>query len=124
MRPPLKDSHPGVWDSSVSGHLDAGEDYETSVVRELEEEMGIVDASPEEIARIPACAATGWEHVRLYRCRHDGPVRFPCAEIEAAQWFSPREVQKWIDARPQDFASGFLECWKAVVELPPEVPQT
>ncbi|BCU75404.1 16S rRNA (adenine(1518)-N(6)/adenine(1519)-N(6))-dimethyltransferase RsmA [Luteolibacter sp. LG18] len=116
----LKDSHPGVWDSSVSGHLDAGEDYETAVVRELEEEMGIVDAEPEEIARIAPCEATGWEHVRLYRCRHDGAVRFPCAEIDAAQWFPPREVQAWIDARPEDFASGFLVCWNAVVALPPE----
>lgn len=113
----LKDSHPGVWDSSVSGHLDAGEPYETAVVRELEEEMGITDVEPEEIARIRPSEATGWEHVRLYRCRYDGPVRFPCAEIEAAQWFPPREVQAWIDSRPSDFASGFLACWEAVVKL-------
>ncbi|MGC4017180.1 MAG: 16S rRNA (adenine(1518)-N(6)/adenine(1519)-N(6))-dimethyltransferase RsmA [Luteolibacter sp.] len=113
----LKDSHPGVWDSSVSGHLDAGEDYETAVVRELEEEMGITGVEPEEIARIRPCEATGWEHVRLYRCRYDGALHFPCAEIEAAQWFSPREVQAWIDSRPADFASGFLACWNAVVKL-------
>jgi len=111
----LKDSHPGVWDSSVSGHLDAGEDYATAAVRELEEEMGIHEEAPEEIARIAACEATGWEHVRLYRCRYDGPVRYPCAEIEAATWFDPKEVAAWIKARPEDFASGFLECWKAAV---------
>jgi len=109
----LKDAHPGVWDSSVSGHLDAGEDYAVAAVRELEEEMGITDAVPVEFARIAACPATGWEHVRLYRARYDGPVRFPCAEIEAAQWFSPAEISAWVKARPEDFASGFLECWKA-----------
>jgi len=109
----LKDAHPGVWDSSVSGHLDAGEDYAVAAVRELEEEMGITAAEPVEFARIAACPATGWEHVRLYRARYDGPVRFPCAEIEAAQWFSPAEISAWIKARPEDFATGFLECWKA-----------
>lgn len=36
-----KDKNPGVWDSSVSGHLDAGEDYLTAAVRELGEEVGV-----------------------------------------------------------------------------------
>jgi 16S rRNA (adenine1518-N6/adenine1519-N6)-dimethyltransferase len=112
----LKDAHPGVWDSSVSGHLDAGEAYEAAVVRELEEEMGIEGAVPEEFARITPSQATGWEHIRLYRCRYDGPVHFPCAEIDAVQWFRPAEVTAWIKARPGDFATGFLECWGAAVE--------
>ncbi len=110
----FKDAHPGVWDSSVSGHLDAGEDYPAAAVRELDEEMGIALAeAPEETARISACDNTGWEHVRLYRCHHQGPIRFPAAEIEAATWFPIGELRQWIAARPDDFASGFLECWNA-----------
>jgi 16S rRNA (adenine1518-N6/adenine1519-N6)-dimethyltransferase len=114
QRSMFKDAHPGVWDSSVSGHLDAGEDYQTAAVRELEEEMGIRAAhAPEEIARIGACEATGWEHVRLYLIRHGGAIRFPAAEVSAAAWFAPREIEAWIAARPGDFASGFIECWNA-----------
>ena len=30
-----KDRQPGVWDSSVSGHVDSGEDYDACAVREL-----------------------------------------------------------------------------------------
>jgi 16S rRNA (adenine1518-N6/adenine1519-N6)-dimethyltransferase len=108
----LKDAHPGVWDSSVSGHLDSGEDYEPAAIRELEEEMGISGAAVEEIGRVKPCPETGWEHVRLYRTRHDGSVKFPCAEIDAAMWFPVAEVHAWIANRPADFASGFLECWK------------
>lgn len=108
----LKDAHPGVWDSSVSGHLDSGEGYEAAAVRELEEEMGICGAEIEEIARVKACPATGWEHVRLYRTRHDGSLRYPCAEIDAAMWFPVAEVEAWVANRPEDFASGFLECWR------------
>ena len=37
----LKDVHPGLWDSSAAGHLDAGEDYEAGAVREVEEELGV-----------------------------------------------------------------------------------
>ena len=110
----FKDAHPGVWDSSVSGHLDAGEDYATAAVRELNEEMGIrAETTPEEIARIKPCVQTGWEHVRLFRTRHTGTVRFPAAEIQAAAWFPVAEIRAWTAARPEDFASGFLACWKA-----------
>ena len=109
----LKDAHPGVWDSSVSGHLDSGEDYHPAAIRELGEEMGITGVEIQEIARILPSEATGWEHLRLYLAHHHGPVRFPCAEIEAALWFPIAEVDAWTTARPTDFASGFLECWKA-----------
>ncbi len=108
----FKDAHPEVWDSSVSGHLDSGEDYTTAAIRELEEEMGISGVPVEEIGRIAPCPATGWEHVRLFLTRWDGSPRFPCAEVEAALWMRPEELAQWIAARPEDFASGFLECWK------------
>jgi 16S rRNA (adenine1518-N6/adenine1519-N6)-dimethyltransferase len=108
----FKDMHPGVWDSSVAGHLDAGEDYAAAARRELEEEMGIRDAEAEEIGRIAPCAATGWEHVRLFLVRWDGAPRFPSSEVEAALWMKSDELQSWIEAKPDDFAGGFLECWK------------
>jgi 16S rRNA (adenine1518-N6/adenine1519-N6)-dimethyltransferase len=113
QRSMFKDAHPGVWDSSVSGHLDSGEDYAAAAVRELDEEMGIrVEEAPEEIGRISSCEETGWEHVRLYRTSHSGSVKFPAAEVEAAAWFPLAELEAWIAARPEDFASGFIECWK------------
>lgn len=108
----LKDAHPGVWDSSVAGHLDAGEDYEAAALREMEEEMGIGGGKAVEVGRIKPCAETGWEHVRLFAARHDGAVAFPCAEIDAAIYFPQAEVEAWIANRPEDFASGFLECWR------------
>ncbi|MFN6016748.1 MAG: 16S rRNA (adenine(1518)-N(6)/adenine(1519)-N(6))-dimethyltransferase RsmA [Verrucomicrobiota bacterium] len=114
QRSMLKDAHPGVWDSSVSGHLDAGEAYETAAVRELAEEMGIeAKCPPTEIARLKPSAATGWEHIRLYRYEHQGNIRFPAAEIESAMWLPLSVLEAWIKARPEDFASGFLECWMA-----------
>jgi len=108
----FKDVHPGLWDTSAAGHLDAGEDYPEAAVRELAEELGIRGAEPVEIARIDACPETGNEFVRLYRAEHSGAVRWPCAEIEVGMWMPPGEVDAWTRARPEDFASGFLKCWK------------
>src|SRR5436189_1915417 len=36
-----KDRQPGLWDSSASGHVDSGEDYDTTAVREAREEIGL-----------------------------------------------------------------------------------
>jgi len=36
-----KDTHPLYWDVSVAGHIGAGEDYETSAIREVLEEIGL-----------------------------------------------------------------------------------
>ncbi len=109
----LKDSHPGRWDSSASGHLDAGESYDACVVRELEEEVGQGGEGLEFVAKLPATPATGWEFVHLYQAQQDGPVRYPCAEVEAGLWLAPDEVGAWIAQRPEDFATGFLVCWEA-----------
>src|SRR5271154_1139776 len=35
-----KDSDPGCWDASCTGHVDAGEDYLIAARRELGEELG------------------------------------------------------------------------------------
>jgi len=116
QRSHLKDVHPGDWDSSVSGHLDAGEDYGVAAVRELEEEMGIVvESQPEELAAIAPCENTGWEHVRLYRVDYSGTLKFPAAEVQAAAYFPVVEIAAWIAAKPDDFATGFIECWNTAV---------
>lgn len=36
-----KDSYPGCYDISSAGHIHAGDDFESSAIRELEEELGI-----------------------------------------------------------------------------------
>src|SRR5882672_4757083 len=50
-----KDKFPGAWDSSASGHLDSGEDYDACAVRELREEIGLkVAQTPERLFKIDA----------------------------------------------------------------------
>lgn len=43
-----KESYPGLWESSCSGHISAGDESLHSAVRELEEELGI-KVQPEEL---------------------------------------------------------------------------
>ncbi len=111
-RSALKDRHPGVWDSSASGHLDAGESYDACAVRELQEELGI-SATPSVLARLDACPQTGWEFVQVYLAEVEGPFRLPPAEIETGCFFPLEIVDVWVRRQPQDFAPGFLACYAA-----------
>lgn len=111
----LKDAMPEKWDSSAAGHLDAGEDYLPAAVRELKEEVGleVAPSDLQKIARIPPSPETGWEWVELFAVRAERKMRFPCSEIECLEHFSISEVEAWISARPQDFADGFIACFRA-----------
>jgi len=108
-----KDTFPGAWDSSASGHLDHGEDYDACAIREVREELGLkLDTTPERVFKIDACADTGQEFVWVYRSRHDGPFHLHPEEIEAGGWFEPQKLTQWMAQRPGDFASALLLIWR------------
>jgi isopentenyldiphosphate isomerase len=111
-----KDRQPGLWDSSASGHLDCGEEYDACAVREVAEEIGLRLAQcPARLFKIAASPETDQEHVWIYRCEAEGPFELNAEEIERGDWFAPEEVTRWTKERPQDFAGGFLAIWKRLV---------
>jgi len=111
-----KDRQPGVWDSSASGHLNSGEDYDSCAVRELREEIGLVlSAPPRRWFKLPASQHTDQEHVWIYRCEADGPLTLDPEEIESGGWFGREEVTRWMAEKPTDFASALLAIWKVII---------
>jgi isopentenyl-diphosphate delta-isomerase len=112
----LKDTAAGLWDSSCSGHVDAGEDYDAAARRELGEEIGLaLAAPPPRWFRIEARVETSWEFVWVYRLRHEGPFVLAPSEIERGEWFAPAELTRWMAGRPEDFASSFRLIWDLAV---------
>ncbi len=108
-----KDRQPGVWDSSCSGHVDSGEDYDQTALRELGEEIGLHLATPpQRLFKIDACEETDAEFVWVYRCENEGPFQLHPDEIETGDWFAPERVSTWIEERSQDFAPAFVFIWK------------
>jgi isopentenyldiphosphate isomerase len=113
----LKDLSPGLWDSSCSGHVDAGEDYDTSAVRELAEEIGVrVEATrpPERWFRVEACAETGWEFVWVYRLAYAGTIAVEPSEIQYGEWVAPAEVSARLAAEPAEYCPSFRLIWPLV----------
>jgi isopentenyldiphosphate isomerase len=108
----MKDRQPGLWDSSASGHLAAGEDYDACAVRELREEIGLqVLTIPQRLFKLSAGADTDQEHVWVYRCAAEGPFKLDPEEIERGGWFAPEKVSRWMAKRPEEFATALLMIW-------------
>ncbi len=111
-----KDRQPGVWDSSASGHVDTGEGYDTTAVREAQEEIGLkLAVTPERLFKIDAREETDHEFVWVYRCENEGPFELNRDEIDQGDWFSPEDVTRWIEVKPQEFATAFVYIWQKIV---------
>lgn len=117
-----KDSSPGLWDSSCSGHLDAGESYDQAAQRELFEEIGLrLPAPPERWFRIEACPDTGWEFVWVYRTFSDGPFHLNPSEIETGAWYVRAQLSEVVAADPFKFTRPFRFIWKKAAEKAEEL---
>lgn len=112
QRSMAKDLHPGVWDSSASGHVGAGEDYDGTAGRELAEEIGCrPEWPPRPLFKIGACEETGQEFVWVYRVEAEGPFTLQAEEIQGGGWFTPAEIDRWVAERPQELAPSFRFIW-------------
>jgi len=107
-----KDRHPLKWDSSAAGHVAAAESYDETARRELKEELG-VSVPLQKFLKLPAAQRTDHEFIWLYRGVVSGELVPDKCEIERGTFLAPAVVDGWTSARPEDFAPGFLECWKA-----------
>ena len=110
-----KDASPGLWDSSCSGHVDAGEDYDTAAQRELLEELG-VEASHElqRLTHLEASPETTQEFIGVYRLQHEGPFVLDPVEIEAGDWITTEALNHQIKQTPTVFCPVFRHVWTIV----------
>jgi isopentenyl-diphosphate delta-isomerase type 1 len=109
-----KDTFPGCWDSSCSGHLDAGEDYPGAARRELGEEIGWHDASLplRPLVKLSSSAETGHEFIQVYLL---GPIAGPFdlnpAEISEGRWITPAELDALTRQQPEQVAGALRLLW-------------
>jgi isopentenyl-diphosphate Delta-isomerase len=108
-----KDRQPGKWDSSASGHVDSGEDYDACAARELEEEIGWKSANPlQRLFKLAASPETDQEHVWIYRCEGEGPFTLAAEEVDEGAWYTVGAVDGWLQKTPKDFAPAFVAIWQ------------
>jgi len=108
-RAATKDSFPRCYDSSASGHVNSGEEYDACAVRELEEELGVVLPASQfrKHFKIEACEDTGWEFVWAYSVISDEPPRINLVELESGEFWTRDDIRRLLDEHPEQFARSF-----------------
>lgn len=101
-----KDIEPLLWTTSCSGHVDSGEEYLESAVRECKEELGLhLDPlNVREVFRCSACLETGNEFVRVYLCRATAKICANPGEICETRELRLDEIESELSEFPQSYS--------------------
>ena len=111
QRSATKDEYPLRYTSSASGHVSAGETYDETAPREMQEELGLF-APLDRLAKFPAGPETANEFTVLYRAITDEPPCFDPGEIVGGDFYELAEIDAWLDRAPEDFSPPFQVAYR------------
>jgi mutator protein MutT len=86
----------GMWDMFFGGAVESGETYLEAAKRELEEELGIKDASLEFIKKTRYQDKIINVFTEIYICIHDGPIKIQETEIEEVRIMTIGELEEFM----------------------------
>jgi len=111
-RAPHKDNHPNMWDISAAGHVSAGEDDNTSALREVEEELGL-QLLPDELHLIGVVTQESQrpeyinrEFNNIYIVKKNieiSEIRIQESEVAKVKYISLSELEEHISNNDPDF---------------------
>ena len=107
-RPDWKDIQPGKWDTAVGGHVDLGESVEMALKREVSEELGIAEFTPELLTTYVFESDREKELVFVHKATYDGTVT-PSEELAGGRFWTLDEIRSQIgqDIFTPNFESEF-----------------
>ncbi len=97
-----KDTNPGRWDTSVGGHVAAGEPVEEALRRETREELGLDASAARHLYSFLHTTSFESELAQCYALLHDGaPIVPEPREIIEGRFFTRGEIEERL-------GTGFL----------------
>jgi 16S rRNA (adenine1518-N6/adenine1519-N6)-dimethyltransferase len=110
-----KGSYPGLWDQSVAGHVDVGEEYDDAALREMKEEMGGENIPLTKVGTYyseePEKGIFKKRFNMLYTGVFEGsPVNNP-EEVSEFRWVAPSELDAWMREKPEEFTPGSVRAF-------------
>ncbi|MFZ1236908.1 MAG: NUDIX domain-containing protein [Prevotella sp.] len=91
-RPSWKSIQPDKWDTACGGHVDAGEEIKNALKREVQEELGITDYTPEFIKYYVFDSIQEKELVYVFKTIYDGQFTLHPTELSGGRFWSKAEI--------------------------------
>mgnify|MGYP005970250439 FL=1 len=88
-----KDIQPGKWDTAVGGHIDYGETVEEALRREVREELGITEFTPQFMTRYIFESTIEKELVNTFRTVYNGEIQPDTEELDGGRFWSLEEIK-------------------------------
>ncbi len=105
---------PGLWAQSVAGTVEEGETYESNILKEAEEEIGLkIEKADLTLAPKNFIDTEHAYFVQMYFYKTDRLISdfVPrVGEVEQVRWISIEELTSWFAEKPQDFTPAFKYC--------------
>lgn len=111
--------NPNYWDNAVAGHVDFGEDYDTTAERELEEEIGLTGYPIEKIDYYYIDSPYGDGKFRkvfatVYRViiEKDTPLELQESEVGEMKWFTRAEPDALVSEDSDHITPGLMYSYE------------
>jgi len=96
-----KKHDPGKWGPAVAGTVDEGETYDSNIVKEVEEELGLKNINPEKWIKNDTIGKQKYQHfTQWYKLRLDEPLdyfKLQEEEVSEIKWFARDELKELGD---------------------------
>jgi isopentenyldiphosphate isomerase len=109
-----EDLYPGYYDLAVGGHAEAGEKYEETARREVEEEVGIRDVPLTFLFKMRFTSSEDNCFSGVYKCVYDGPITLQEEEIASGLFLPLEKVEEML--QKEQFCPDSLLAWRKVHE--------
>jgi 8-oxo-dGTP pyrophosphatase MutT (NUDIX family) len=108
----------GLFDHSVGGHVDAGEDYPTAARREAEEELGLRNVPLQELGLGIRSHERHSEHMfGVYECTPDHNWRFvPNDEVAEITPMTFEDLVTEVNKHPARFTGGCINVLRFYIQ--------
>jgi len=115
-----KNNDPGKWGPAVAGTIDEGETYETNIIKEAEEEIGLKDHNFKKSFYRKNNGEhkhfTQWFFASIDKNIKDFKIQKE--EVEQIKWFKKEELLRELENNPDKFFKSIKYCVN-YFDLPP-----
>ena len=106
-------AHPGCWDVSVSGHVQAGESCLDAALRNLRDDIGVTLNRLQVVCQLHSSPGTGYEFVTLYSTGLCDQIPVPNpAEVSQGMFVEKHELDYLVEAFEHLLTPALLMYWR------------